>query len=75
MKKRVEKWSAKIGKSYVFVRDGHDWTGCEVLVLLKTARGYMVARCCEVAERYYASSEGKRAGLPPRWVASESELC
>ncbi len=63
------------GKSYVFIREGHDWTGCEVIVLERHARGCRVTRCCWMAEYFHALYEGKEPPKFKDWFARLDELC
>lgn len=66
-------WAPKVGQSYVFVRAGHQWDGCEVTVLSVRKRGFEVSRCCSLCDWIFDTS--MRTRKPPTWVATADELC
>ena len=70
---KKDPWEPKVGKSYCFVREGHGWTGCEVIVIGKAERGYRVTRCSWMAEWLFGKAIGVKE--PKSWTAYKSELC
>lgn len=66
-------YAPKVGRSYVFVRDGHEWTGCPVAVLSVRKNGFEVARCSELCEWFM--DQELDAKKPPSWTAKSNELC
>ena len=70
--KMEEAYKTRVGKSYVFFRNGHDWNGCEVIVISKSNRGYRVSRCCWVAEFFFNKSNPNPP--PKQWTAYKHEL-
>ena len=66
-------WAPKVGRSYVFVREGHQWSGCEVTVLSARKRGFEVSRCCRLCD--WILDPAMRTRKPASWVATADDLC
>jgi len=68
-----------VGHSAVFVREGHDWSGCEVSVLKIEGDTYVVSRCCWIADvilQRYAIVPSPISTLRVKtWTCTEDELC
>ena len=64
----------KIGKSYAFVRENHDHSGCEVSVLSVKGKKLTVARCCDVCDGLLAPKDSPKRKLKT-WTCTDDELC
>jgi hypothetical protein len=69
---RVNLYAVLVGKSYVFMRDGHACDGIDVLVVDHAKHGYRVARCDDVAEWLFGKLLGAKE--PKSWTAKANEL-
>jgi hypothetical protein len=49
-----------VGKCYVFLREHHDWDGCEVAVLSINGNRLSVARASAVCEGLLSPSNSKK---------------
>jgi len=63
----------EVGRSYVFCRDGHEWHGCEVVVLEIRGRRYTVARAGAVAEALLAP-RGRKKRKIHKWTCAIDDL-
>lgn len=65
-----------VGHSAVFVREGHDWSGCEVSVLKIEGGKYVVSRCCWIADALLQKVPASLSALRVKtWTCTEDELC
>lgn len=68
----------RIGKAYVFFREGHDWHTDTVSILDRVeVRGkewFIVARCCDVATWALSGAKGAKGPRFRRWRAEAEEL-
>jgi hypothetical protein len=74
MKTKQLNYRPRVGTSWAFVRENHDWTGCEVSVISIKGKKLTVARCTNVCDALLAP-EGSPKRKIKTWTCTEDELC